>query len=76
MKTIHEELCGVITDLEVVCGTLDTLRRRIEVNPLRVHVDDYYKNSPRHQRSHGDNRNLRGDDKEDGRHTPNNIKCH
>jgi hypothetical protein len=43
MKTIHEDLGRVITDLEVICGTLDSLGRKMEVAPLPVRVDDYYK---------------------------------
>ncbi len=41
MKTVHEDLCRVINGLEVICGTLDSLRKRIEVIP--VSVDNYYK---------------------------------
>lgn len=43
MKMIHEDLCRVITDLEVICGTLDSLRKRIEVTMLPVRLDHYYK---------------------------------
>jgi hypothetical protein len=43
MKTIHEDLVWVITDLEVICETLDSLRKRMEVAALPVHVDHYYK---------------------------------
>jgi hypothetical protein len=43
MKTIHEDLCGVITDLEGISGTLDSLRKKIEVTTLPVLVDDYFK---------------------------------
>ncbi len=43
MKTIHEDLCNAINDLEGICGTLDSLRKGMEVTWLPVHVDDYYK---------------------------------
>jgi hypothetical protein len=43
MKTIHEDLVRVITDLEVICETLDFLRKRMEVTVLPVRLDHYYK---------------------------------
>ena len=43
MKTFYENLCSIIIDLEVICETLDSLRKRMEVTMPRVGVDDYYK---------------------------------
>jgi len=43
MKTILADLCLVIKDLELICRTLDSLRKGMEVTIPRVRVDDYYK---------------------------------
>jgi hypothetical protein len=43
MKTIHADLCRIINDLELICRTLDSLRKRMETTLPRLPVDDYYK---------------------------------
>jgi hypothetical protein len=43
MKTVHEELCRVISELEVICGTLDSLGKGRESTSPRIGVDAYYK---------------------------------
>jgi len=43
MKTVYENLCSVIRELDVICRTLDSLRKRMEIATPRVFVDDYYK---------------------------------
>jgi len=41
MKTIHEDLLKVIIDLEVICETLDSLRKGMEFATPRLPFDDY-----------------------------------
>jgi len=43
MKTILADLCWIINDLELICRTLDSLRKRMETTLPRLPVDDYYK---------------------------------
>ena len=43
MKTIHEKLCGIIIDLDVICDTLGCLRREVEIAPSSLPVDDHFK---------------------------------
>jgi len=41
MKTIYENLCSIIMDLEVICETMDSLRKGMEFATPRLPFDDY-----------------------------------
>ena len=41
MKTIHENLCSIIRDLEVICENLDSLRKGMEFAMPRLPFDNY-----------------------------------
>ena len=43
MKTIREELCGIISDLDVICKSLSSIRREVEIAPSPLPVDDHFK---------------------------------
>lgn len=43
MKTVYENLSTIISDLDQICSTLESLRKRMEIAIPRVFVDDYYK---------------------------------
>ena len=43
MKTVYENLSPIISDLDQICSTLESLRKRMEIAIPRVFVDDYFK---------------------------------
>jgi 16S rRNA G527 N7-methylase RsmG len=43
MKTINENLCSIISGLDIVCRALDTLKKNMEIATPLVVVDDYFR---------------------------------
>jgi hypothetical protein len=48
MKAIYEDLCKVLGDLEVICGSLDSLREKAEV----ISPPAAFPEIPKHNFSH------------------------
>ncbi len=60
MEKTYENLCSVIIDLGIICGTLDSVGKRLEITTPRVSVDDYYKILLASQQIRGIIENLKG----------------
>ena len=43
MKMIHENLCNLISDLDIICETLSSLRKGAEIGKSPLIVDDYFR---------------------------------